>query len=152
MHAATHLLRYLKSNPGQGIFLSATPSLQLRAFSDADWAGCKATRRSVTGFCIFIGDSLISWKAKKQNIVARSSTEAEYRAIASVTCELMWLRHLLHDFGIKQQEPNLIFCDSQSAILLASNPTFHERTKHIEIDCHFIRDKIIDKTIKLLPI
>lgn len=76
MHAATHLLRYLKSNPGQRLFLSATNSLQLRAFSDADWAGCKATRRSVTGFCVFIGDSLISWRYKKQNTVARSSTEA----------------------------------------------------------------------------
>ncbi|KAL4592837.1 hypothetical protein LXL04_005843 [Taraxacum kok-saghyz] len=152
MHAANHLLRYLKSSPGQGLFLSSSNSLQLRAFSDADWAGCKATRRSVTGYCVFIGDSLISWRAKKQNTIARSSTEAEYRAIAAVTCELMWLRHLLHDFGVKQTEPNLVFCDNESAIKLASNPTFHERTKHVEIDCHFIRDKIIDKTVKLLRI
>lgn len=152
MQAAVHLLRYLKSNPGQGLFLSATPSVQLRAFSDADWAGCKATRRSITGYCVFIGDSLISWRSKKQPTVSRSSTEAEYRAIAALTCELIWLRHLLTDFGVVQTEPNIIFCDNESAIKLASNPIFHERTKHVEIDCHFIRDKIIDQTIKLLPI
>ncbi|KAL4574855.1 hypothetical protein LXL04_021695 [Taraxacum kok-saghyz] len=125
---------------------TAKSSLQLKAFSDPDWAGCKDTRRSITGFCVFLGDSLISWKTKKHIIVSRSSTEAEYRVIAAVTCEIVWLRHLLHDFDISSSTPTSIYCDNQSAIELAHNPTFHERTKHIEIDCHFIRDKITSQT------
>ncbi|XP_052624956.1 uncharacterized mitochondrial protein AtMg00810-like [Lactuca sativa] len=152
MEAVTHLLRYLKHNPGQGLFLSSKQSLQLRAFSDSDWAGCPNTRRSITRFCIFIGDSLISWKSKKQTIVSRSFTEAEYRALAATTSEIIWLKHLLQAFKIDTLQPTLLFCDNESAIKLASNPIFHERTKHIELDCHFIRDKVIDKTIKLMPI
>ncbi|KAL4575087.1 hypothetical protein LXL04_021928 [Taraxacum kok-saghyz] len=150
--AAQHLLRFLKHNPGQGLFLSAKPSLKLRAFSDSDWAGCLDTRRSVSGFCVFLGDSLISWKSKKQVTVSRSSTEAEYRALGSVTAEIIWLRHLLRDFGFFSKEPTLIFCDNDSAIKLATNPIFHERTKHLEVDCHFVRDKILDHTVKLMPI
>ena len=150
--AAQHLLRFLKQNPGQGLFLSAKPSLKLCAFSDSDWAGCMDTRRSVTGFCVFLGDSLISWKSKKQVTVSRSSTEAEYRALGSVTVEVIWLRHILKDFGIVSTDPTLIFCDNESAIKLATNPIFHERTKHLEVDCHFVRDKILDHTVKLMPI
>ena len=126
--------------------------MKIRAFSDSDWAGCQDTRRSVTGFCVFIGDSMISWKSKKQSIVSRSSTEAEYRAAAIATTEIIWLHHLLSNFGIHQNEPTLLFCDNESAVKLAYNHTFHERTKHIEIDCHFVRDRIVDKTLKLLLI
>ncbi|XP_023735653.2 uncharacterized mitochondrial protein AtMg00810-like [Lactuca sativa] len=150
--AATHLLKYLKLNPGQGLFLSSNSSLKIRAFSVSDWAGCSDTRRSMTGFCVFIGDSMVSWKTKKQTIVSRSSTEAEYRALAVTTTEIVWLHHLLTNFRVYQHDPTAIFCDNESAIQLALNPTFDERTKHIEIDCHFIRDKILDKTVKLLPI
>ena len=152
LQAVHHLLRYIKHNPSQGLFFSTTRSLQLKAFSDSDWAGCIDTRRSVTGFCVFLGDSLISWKSKKQTVVSRSSTEAEYRALAAVTGEIIWLRQLMHDFGFPPSTPALIYCDNESAIKLAKNPVFHERTKHIEIDCHFTRDKIIDKTVKLMPI
>ena len=107
--AAQHLLRFLKQNLGQGLFLSSNPSLQLKAFSDSDWAGCMDTRRSVTGFCVFLGDSLISWKSKKQSTVSRSSTEPEYRALGSVTAEIIWLRHLQRDFGIYSSSPTLVF-------------------------------------------
>ncbi|KAL7617822.1 hypothetical protein Lser_V15G02568 [Lactuca serriola] len=99
LQAVHHLLRYIKHNLSQGLFFSTRPSLQLKAFSGSDWAGCVDTRRSVIGFCVFLGESLISWKSKKQTIVSRSSTEADYRAVAAVTSELIWLRHLLHDFG-----------------------------------------------------
>lgn len=84
-----------------------------------------------TGFCVFLGDSLILWKSKKQTIVSRSSTKAEYRAIGAVTSELIWLRLLLHNFGYVSSTHALIFCDNDSAIQLANNPTFYERTKHI---------------------
>ncbi|XP_073017888.1 uncharacterized protein [Primulina eburnea] len=147
-----HLLRYLKSTPGQGIYFSASSSTHLRAFSDADWASCPDTRKSVIGFCIFLGDALVAWKAKKQATISRSSTEAEYRALASTTSEILWLIQLLRDFHIHPSSPPTLFCDSQSAMHIAHNPLFHERAKHIEIDCHFIRGKILDGSIKLLPI
>ena len=150
--AACHLVKYLKQNPGQGIFLSANSNLKLRAFCDADWGKCLDSRRSVTGFCIFLGDSLVSWRSKKQPTISRSSAEAEYRAIASTTCELVWLKHLLHDFGINQKDAALLFCDNDAAIKIATNPIFHERTKHLEIDLHFAREKVVNKTIRLMSI
>uniref|UniRef100_A0A803P3R9 Integrase catalytic domain-containing protein n=1 Tax=Cannabis sativa TaxID=3483 RepID=A0A803P3R9_CANSA len=145
--ALHHLLRYLKGSPGQDIFYSTASSLHLRGFSDSDWATCPTTRRSITGFYIFIGDCLISWKTKKQATVSKSSAEAEYRVLASTTSEMTWIQYLLTDLHIAQPTPAFIYCDNQSAIHIANNPTFHERTKHIELDCHFIREKIAKSTI-----
>lgn len=95
---------------------------------------------------------MVSWKSKKQTIVSRSSTEAEYRALAATTSEIIWIKHLLQAFNIDTTASTLLFCDNESTIKLANNPTFHERTKHIELDFHFIRDKVVDNTIKLIPI
>ena len=152
MATAHHALRYIKSSLGAGIFFSADSDLQLRSFSDSDWAGCLDTRRSVTGFAVFLGSSLISWKAKKRATVSKSSSEAEYRALSSTTCELQWLIYLLNDFHISHVAPALLYCDNQSAIKIAANPTFHERTKHIELDCHVVREKLQAKVICLLPV
>ena len=124
LRAAHQLVRYLKNLPGQGLFFSASSSMQLRAFSDADWATCPDSRRSVTGFCVFIGDSLISWKSKKQATVSRSSAEAKYRAMAAVTSELVWLSQLLHDFSVSALSPALLFCDNQAAVHIVSNPVW----------------------------
>jgi hypothetical protein len=151
-NAAMHILKYLKSDPAKGIFLSASSSLKISAFADSDWATCPETRKSITGFCVLLGSSLISWKSKKQNTVSRSSTEAEYRALASLTCEIQWLQYIFQDFKIIFTNPASVFCDSRSAIYLAHNPTFHERSKHIELDCHVIREKIQSKLIHLLPV
>ncbi|KAM6589696.1 hypothetical protein CsatA_012301 [Cannabis sativa] len=152
MQAINHLICYLKGSPGQGILYSNTSSLNLRGFSDSDWASCPITRRSTMGFCIFLGDCLISWKTKKQPTISKSSAEAEYRPLATTTSEISWLQYLLSDFQIQQTGPAFIYCDNQSAIHIANNPTFHERTKHIELDCHFIRDKINSSTVRLIPV
>ncbi|KAL4376695.1 hypothetical protein GQ457_02G014510 [Hibiscus cannabinus] len=149
--AANRILRYLKGTPGQGLFFPADNQLKLSAFSDSDWASCPDSRKSVTGFCVFLGTALISWKSKKQQTVSRSSSEAEYRALAAVTCELQWFQYLLNDLCISFDCAN-VYCDNLSAIKLAENPVHHERTKHIEIDCHLIREKIQKGVIKLLPV
>ncbi|XP_017974449.1 PREDICTED: uncharacterized mitochondrial protein AtMg00810-like [Theobroma cacao] len=148
LQVAYRILKYLKGSPGQGILLSSSSKLQLRAYCDSDWAGCPSTRKSVTSYAIFIGDSLISWKSKKQSVTAKSSTEAEYRAMSTTCCEIIWLLFLLKDFGVSHSDAVDRFCDNQSALSMCKNPVFHERTKHIEVDCHFIREKVLAGIVK----
>lgn len=139
--AAIRVLRYIKGQPGQGILLRPS-DMQLNAFCDSDWAACPLTRRSLSGYFVLLGRTPVSWKTKKQPTVSRSSAEAEYRAMAVTTCELKWLKSLLRSLGVVHSQPMRLFCDSQSALHIAKNPVFHERTKHIEADCHFVRDEL----------
>ncbi|CAL1375187.1 unnamed protein product [Linum trigynum] len=137
---ATRVLRYLKQSPGNGLFLPAQSSLTLTAYCDADWGGCPTTRRSTTGYFIRLGRAPVSWRTKKQTVVACSSVEAEYRAMATTVSELIWLRWLLSDLGCPQPAATPLHCDSQAALHISANPVFHERTKHVEMDCHFVRE------------
>lgn len=99
--------------------------MDIIAYSDADYAGCLDTRKSITGYCVFLGTSLISWKSKKQNVVSRSSAESEYRS----TCEIMWIQYLLSDFGFQQEKPALLFCDNQSALHLTKKSSVSRTNK-----------------------
>ena len=146
------ILRYLKGTIFDGLHFSSHSSLTLQAYSDADWAGDSTDHRSTTGYCFLLGDSLISWRSKKQMVVARSNTEVEYRALTATTVEFIWLRWLLQDLGVDCSTATKRHCDNRSAIQISHNDVFHERTKHIEIDCHFIRHHLLQGTLTLQSI
>ncbi|CAL5369179.1 unnamed protein product [Camellia sinensis] len=147
--ALLRTLRYLRDTLLQCLLLSASSNLTLRAYADADWAGDVSARKSTSGLCVFLGDSIISWKSKKQSVVARSTAEAEYRAMIHATSEIVWLRWLLSDMSVSLSAPTPLYCDNQSAVQIAHNSVFHERTKHVEIDCHFVRQHLQAGTLTL---
>ncbi|GKE20340.1 uncharacterized mitochondrial protein-like protein [Tanacetum coccineum] len=133
----------------QTLLFPSTSAWHLRAYCDSDWADDVVSRKSTTGFCIFLDDSFISWKSKKQDVLLRSSAEAEYRVMAITTSEIVWLRWLFTDTGFYITSPTPLYCDNRSAIQIARNTVFHERTKHIEIDCHFTCHHLQIGTISL---
>ena len=132
----------LKGAPRRGILYSNHGHNRVECFTDVDWAGSKEDRRSTSGYSVFVGGNLVSWKSNKQGFVSHSSAELEYKAMTQPGCEIMWLHQLLMEVGIKTVVQAKLWCDNLSTLHIASNLVFYERTKHIEIDCHFIREKI----------
>jgi hypothetical protein len=144
---AKRVLRYLKGSINHGLYFGKG-SLHLNAYSDSDWAGNPDEKRSTTGYALFLGPCLVSWCAKKQPVVSKSSTKAEYRSLAFATAELCWLRMLFKELGLFLSFSPTLWCDNLGALALASNPVYHVRTKHIEVDYHFIREKVVNKDVQ----
>nr|GEZ91703.1 retrovirus-related Pol polyprotein from transposon TNT 1-94 [Tanacetum cinerariifolium] len=138
---------FLHGDLEEEIFMKLPPGLHKGQPGEACKLRCPLTRRSLTGWLVYLGDSTISWKTKKQHTVSCSSAEVEYRSMALTTGELKWLKGLLKSFGIHHQQPMLLYCDSQAALHISRTPVFHERTKHIEVDCHYIRDELVSENL-----
>ncbi|KAJ9550922.1 hypothetical protein OSB04_014967 [Centaurea solstitialis] len=149
MDAVYHILRYLKSAPGKGLLFKNNSHLSIEAYSDSDWARCSDDMRSTSGYCVFVGGNLVSWKSKKQSVVARSTAEAEYRAMALGVCEMLWLKALLVELKMDQGSHMRLLCDNELAINIANNPVHHDKTKHIEIDKFFIKEKLDSGLLKI---
>jgi hypothetical protein len=150
--AMKHILRYLQGSQDLGLHLSRSAPDTLTVYSDADWAGCPDTHRSTSGFAVFLGDNLISWSAKRQATVSRSSAEAEYHGVANGVAEACWLRQLLGELRCPLRRATIVYCDNISAVYLSTNPVQHQRTEHVEIDLHFVRERVALGEIRVLHV
>ncbi|KAJ9542343.1 hypothetical protein OSB04_028849 [Centaurea solstitialis] len=146
--AVKRILRYLKGTPELGLWYPKDSSFELISFTDSDYGGCKLDRKSTSGSCQFLGDKLVSWTSKKQNCVSTSTAEAEYVAAASCCSQVLWMKTQLLDYGYKLKRVP-IYCDSESAIAITSNPVQHSKTKHIDIRYHFIKDNVEKGNIEM---
>lgn len=152
LHALKRIIRYVKGSINHGMQLVRGSATSLTAYSDADWGGCPDTRRSTSGYCVFLGPNLVSWSAKRQPTVSRSSSEAEYKAVANAVAELTWLRNLMTELHCPINKASLVYCDNISSVYLATNPVKHQRTKHIELDIHFVREKVAIGDVKVVHV
>ncbi|GKC41301.1 ribonuclease H-like domain-containing protein [Tanacetum coccineum] len=150
--ALKRILRYVRGTLDYGLQLYFSSSGSLVGYIDANWAGCPTTRRSTSGYCVFLGNNLLSWSSKHQVTLSRSSAEAEYRGVANVVAETAWLRNLLRELHSPLKSATLVYCDNVSAVYLSSNPVQHQRTKHIEIDIHFIHDQVAAGCVRVLRV
>ena len=148
MEAVIRILQYLKSFPGKGLMFSKNNHLKVNGYTNADWAGNTTDRRSTSGYFMFVGGNLVTWRSKKQKVVALSSAKAEFRGMAKGLCELLLLRRLLTEIGFAPTSEMDLFCDNKEAIAIAHNPIQHDRTKHVEIDRHFIKENLQAKIIR----
>jgi uncharacterized protein YbaR (Trm112 family) len=135
-----------------GLLVCPSTALDLVVYSDADWAGCPDTRKSTSGYAVFLSDNLVSWSLKRQNTVSRSSAEAEYRAVANAIAEASWFRQLLSELHSPLCKTTLVYCDNISAIYMSSNPIQHQHTKHVEINLHFVRERVALGDVRVLHV
>jgi hypothetical protein len=145
------ILRYLRGTPDYEL-LRRSRSTDLVVYTDADWAGCLDTRRSTSDYAVFLGANLVSWSAKRQTVVSRSSAEAEYHAVANGVADTTWLRQLLLELKSPLSRYTLVYCDNISVVYLSNNPVQHQRTKHVEIDLHFVREKVAIGQVRVLHV
>ena len=140
--AVLRIVRYLKGTVEHGIFFKKYGHLEVHGFTDADWAGNPNDRKSTAGYFTFVGGNLVTWRSKKQKVVALSSAEAEFRGIKSGLTEILWLKRLMTELDLQSPQPCRLFCDNKVAISISENPVQRERTKHVEVDRHFIKENI----------
>jgi len=152
MAALKRIIRYVQGTKDHGLHLYPSSTLSLVSFTDADWGGCPDTRRSTSGYCVYLGDNLVSWSSKRQATLSKSSCEAEYRGVANVVSESCWLRNLLLELHCPLRKATLVYCDNVSAIYLSGNPVHHQRTKHIEMDILFVREKVARGDVRVLHV
>ncbi|GKB65555.1 ribonuclease H-like domain-containing protein [Tanacetum coccineum] len=150
--ALKRILRYVHGTLDLGLHLYASSITSLVGYTDADWTGCPSTRRSTSGYCVFLGDNLLSWSAKRQHTLSRSSAEADYRGVANIVAETTWLRNLIRELHSPLSTATLVYCDNVSAVYMSANPVQHQRTKHIEIDIHFVRDMVTAGQVRVLHV
>ncbi|GJX27192.1 ribonuclease H-like domain-containing protein [Tanacetum coccineum] len=146
------ILRYVCGTLNYGLQLFSSTTSDLVAYSDADWADCPTTRRSTSGYCVFFGNNLLSWSSKRQPTLSCSSDEAEYRGVANAVAETCWLHNLLRELHTPLSSATLVYCDNVSAVYLSCNPVQHQRTKHIDIDIHFVRDLVAAGQVRVLHV
>jgi hypothetical protein len=146
------VLRYVKGTLSTGFHIGTGTITSLTAYSDADWAGCLDSRRSTSGYCVFLGDNLVSWSSKRQTTVSRSSADAEYRAVAHAVAETCWLRQLLQELHAPISSATIVYCDNVSDVYMTANPVHHRHAKHIEIDIHFVREKVALGQVRVLHV
>jgi len=157
MHAPTDshwgavkcILRYLQGTTTYGLHITRGSSFDLHGFTNTDWTGSTDDHKSTGGYLVFFGQTPISWKSSKQRTIARSFTEAEYKALADGTVEVIWLQYLLRDLQIHSVFAPTIWCDNLGVTYLSANPIFHARTKHVKVDYHFVRDRVTKKEIQI---
>ncbi|RVW21952.1 Retrovirus-related Pol polyprotein from transposon RE1 [Vitis vinifera] len=149
--AVKRILRYLAGTLHHGLHLqhSSNSYLNITGFYDADWASDVDDRHSTSGYCLFLGPNLVSWHSRKQHTISKSSTEAEYRSVATLVAEISWLQSLLKELNISSSTTPVTWCDNLSTVYLSANPILHARTKHIEIDLYFVREKVLQKQIQI---
>ena len=139
--ATKHALRYVKGTPDYGLLYTRSSDPTLSGYTDSDWAGSVDDRKSTVGYVFSLGSGAVTWTSKKQQAVALSSTEAEYRGAVKASCEAIWLRRMLADMHVSQAGPTPLFCDNQGVLKLAKNQETH---------CHYIRQVVEDGYIQLL--
>nr|GEX53183.1 ribonuclease H-like domain-containing protein [Tanacetum cinerariifolium] len=150
--ALKRILRYVQGTLDYGLQLFSSTTDSLIAYSDAGWAGCSTTRRSTLGYCVFLGNNLLSWSSKRQPTLSRSSAEAEYRGVANDVAETCWIRNLLRELHTPLSSATFVYCDNVGAVYLSSNPVQHQRTKHTEIDIHFVQDLVATGQVHVLHV
>ncbi|GKB81968.1 ribonuclease H-like domain-containing protein [Tanacetum coccineum] len=150
--ALKRILRYVQGTLDLGLHLYASSTTSLVGYTDADWAGCPSTRRSTSGYYVFLGDNLLSWSAKRQHTLSHSSAEAEYRGVANVVIETAWLCNHLRELHSPLSTATLVYYDNVSVVYMSANPVQHQRTKHIEIDIHFVRDMVTAGQVRVLHV
>ena len=144
-----HVLRYLQGTLDYGLNYGKGDGVRLAGYIDSDWAGCASDRKSTSKCCFGLGSTVVSWFSRKQKSIALSLSEAEYMAVSKVSCEGIWLRKMLVGLFGQSLRLTMIYCDNQSCIKLTENPVFHDKSKHIEIRYHFIRDYVQKRVVKL---